>query len=351
MSRLKSTSLAGKLIELAGKNANTQLEKLIQTHGIGIPKAGVDNNQLLRQLKLTPVFDAARTDASRARNQTLNLLGFAEDELQSVPKFAADLKSCARFTLAPAVVDAMDRMTRTPVEQVLKNLSRARPAFNHIWIEYEQKGRQFGYLVSFDPKDESFNLKVATWSGRDTQYPEMYDYDTSLKFNADGYTMRHSQEAHMYDAETGYTDVVQKIVAENAHKMICIFLLMNSRSKVLEAAPEQAARTANGGHEPASLSTIRFDLSRIMKKHDGMSSADAQKYMAETLVRGHFKVRQTGVWWWDPHLRNKDDGKTVEQAWSDQLARGRTDTILQPHRELVLPGETLPLPPSAQTFK
>lgn len=86
----------------------------------------------------------------------------------------------------------------------------------------------------------------------------------------------------------------------------CILAMLNSRN-CLENQPVDLtklnkARRRRGHPEFATYSVTHLKLSRGMTRlaqSHGMTREQARQHM----VRGHFKIRKTGVFWWSPFLR------------------------------------------------
>jgi|HubBroStandDraft_6_1064221.scaffolds.fasta_scaffold00530_30 hypothetical protein len=96
-------------------------------------------------------------------------------------------------------------------------------------------------------------------------------------------------------------------VRDEIGPLISMLVLMNSKncvdvSKGIVASKHNKARVKSG--KPAFLdhSTVHIKLGKtnanIAAAH-GMTHEEARRH----LVRGHFKIRKYGVYWWTPHLR------------------------------------------------
>jgi hypothetical protein len=96
-------------------------------------------------------------------------------------------------------------------------------------------------------------------------------------------------------------------VRDEIGPLISLLILMNSKncvdvSKGIIAPKHNRARVKSGKPEFLGHSTIHIKLgktnSNIAAAH-GMTKEEARRH----LVRGHFKIRKYGVYWWTPHLR------------------------------------------------
>jgi hypothetical protein len=87
----------------------------------------------------------------------------------------------------------------------------------------------------------------------------------------------------------------------------CLLAMLNSRNPVVEHTPIDLtklnkARRKSGKAEFLPYAKTRLTMSRsqqrIARAH-GLDRETARQH----LVRGHFKIRKTGVYWWAPFLR------------------------------------------------
>jgi hypothetical protein len=95
-------------------------------------------------------------------------------------------------------------------------------------------------------------------------------------------------------------------------------MLMNSRN-LSEAVPRPAAvklnrsRVKSGKAPLLDYTHIQIRLTRALGMRAAMA-ADPRAPSRLHLVRGHFKVRRTGVFWWSPHPRGHAERGEVNQA-------------------------------------
>jgi hypothetical protein len=88
-------------------------------------------------------------------------------------------------------------------------------------------------------------------------------------------------------------------------------MLMNSRN-LAEHEPRppppklNAARARRGKPPLLSYTHVRVRLTRALAARAGMA-ADARQPSRLHLVRGHFKIRKSGVYWWSPFARGTPD--------------------------------------------
>jgi hypothetical protein len=103
----------------------------------------------------------------------------------------------------------------------------------------------------------------------------------------------------------------------------CVILLLNSRNMTAaEAVPAPAklnkARAQKGKQPLLDYTTIRIRLSRAMATRAG--SVDERSPSRFHVVRGHFKVRKTGIYWWNDFGRGDPTQGAVRQQTRKVIA-------------------------------
>lgn len=107
-----------------------------------------------------------------------------------------------------------------------------------------------------------------------------------------------------------FVDSAIKDVSDELGHMIATLVLMNSKNCV-EVRPVEPpsklnkARRKAGKTELLPYSTVEITLNRAASRAAG-DSAEAREAMRLHLVRGHFKVRKTGVFWWHHFMRGDE---------------------------------------------
>ena len=107
-------------------------------------------------------------------------------------------------------------------------------------------------------------------------------------------------------------------------KLVAILLLLNSRNAT-ETGPEldlraiNRARTRKGDPPLLPLRPVILDITRRLRAARRAGISDAPSDIRAALVRGHFKVRKSGVFWWSPHVR----GNVGDISGRDYLVRVR----------------------------
>jgi hypothetical protein len=96
-----------------------------------------------------------------------------------------------------------------------------------------------------------------------------------------------------------------------------LVLLLNSRNLVRVTSHRideklQRARRRAGKAPLGEYSQIDIRLSRILAKRVGEAS-DPRNPQRFHVVRGHFKIRKTGVFWWSSHSRGELEAGQIKQ--------------------------------------
>lgn len=345
--KARPITLAGKLYELAKLPLNKRIELQLGW----LMEMSKDKAATEKDVELKKKLEDAANEFNR-RRQTLrqgftNIHGYRslEESATSIESLSREIITVPRFTLDKKVADAVARMQTTPLETILAHFDKARPSFNKMWFELGTPGSlQKGFLVTFNEKK---GIELCCVLIKDPHKPTSVPtgfYNRKILITYDSVATPYSKfENGAWNERALISSPYPDPYREDAHIALCTFLLMNSRSKVIKAEPEVRARDKLGYVEPVGLRPVTFDLSRVLRNHPGISAQDAERILSEQMVRGHFKVRNTGVFFWSPHIRNMQAGSTPEEAWDRQLKRDRVDTIQAPHRELVQPNGT-PLP-------
>lgn len=85
-----------------------------------------------------------------------------------------------------------------------------------------------------------------------------------------------------------------------------LLIVLNSRNLVSVSEPTDMSKVNKSrrilGRPPlAEFRTVKINLSKVgARKAD---AAESENRMREHIVRGHFKVRKSGVFWWSPFIR------------------------------------------------
>ena len=226
------------------------------------------------------------------------------------------IPDAGRFIVDQSVMDAVQRMEKTPFADLLRALDHARPPFPLTWIEWSSPGGgHLGYLVEQAQDTSGFAFRQflhALQIERATGWPVVC---TLGRIHVDPSRFRCENVAEAATSGNG--------PGPNPHEqasadLISMFLIINSPSRVvtIDAAPDtqraDARRVAEGRPPLPNLRRIRLDVARLRQVDidDGVPQADGRP-RAEHFVRGHFKFRNGRMWWWSPHIRNQAGDEPV----------------------------------------
>ena len=269
------------------------------------------------------------------------------------PYFSDDVKRAEKFVLEDNTYEALVQVSEWSVDALFTSLSLCRLPHALTWIECTRGPPAFlkemekdGHIVSkcgvlvqaadaeqksligimawsyknknaialshigvqinieddFDMKmeeDGSFNVRLnelqksglSTWDGRAPNRLGMRS-----AFGVNPYTTCDIKGDLMDDAISSW--ITRWIIAALA--------LLNSRNLVVKTPADLTrlnhARTKRGELPLLSYSTVRITLNkrdaRVAAEH-GLSSAEIRRHA----VRGHFKIKKHGIYWWRPFLR------------------------------------------------
>jgi hypothetical protein len=117
-----------------------------------------------------------------------------------------------------------------------------------------------------------------------------------------------------------YISSAIKDVSDELGHMIATLVLMNSKNcvEIRPVAPPpklNKARIKQGKTALLPYSTVEITLNRAAQRAGAGVSESEREAMRLHLVRGHFKVRKTGVFWWHHFMRGDETkGEVVRKA-------------------------------------
>ncbi|HEY3919172.1 MAG TPA: hypothetical protein VGL83_15380 [Stellaceae bacterium] len=117
--------------------------------------------------------------------------------------------------------------------------------------------------------------------------------------------------------EQNYTAVMQQWLNDLAGEplfMLAALITLNSKNMIQNEREDLSrlnhARAKSGKHPLREVIQTRLSLSRRAGRiASGTTAATARR---QHLVRGHFKVRKSGIYWWSPYVRGT--GEAVLRA-------------------------------------
>jgi len=252
------------------------------------------------------------------------------EEIQSGSPFAeaitlakSELPQAGRFSVHQEIMDAVDRMEAIPIDDLLKAMPYARPPFASTWIEWMHPGGGgiIGYLIQTEDELNSFRFRRFIWmraaegvlgakvvgdldwvrvtpKGYSTDIPPTR-YPAPL-IPTSGETDEFADKAFADDVRTTVSDVIGML------------LIINSPSGVVEiagagdTAAEDARRKREGRMPLPNLREIRLNIGRVRQLSNESDGGESEgRPRAEHFVRGHFKLINSEMRWWSPHIRNQ----------------------------------------------
>jgi hypothetical protein len=166
----------------------------------------------------------------------------------------------------------------------------------------------------------------------------------SMVIRADG--------GHFYDWEGAdqaeeYNEKIPDYVAAAGDIAVTTLLMLKSRNSLLTIAePEispfqkrrmgEAIRSGKPINQPFHV--IKFDLAREFRRNPDQTEEQARATVAEHIVMGHFKLRDSGLYWWSPHWRGGTEEDKVARYGTPAIATRRTDGVLTMPSKLIVPG-------------
>jgi hypothetical protein len=214
-----------------------------------------------------------------------------------------------RFQVNEAVMASVDRMERTGFKSLLVLLPRAQLPFPTTWIEWPQPGGggNIGFLCeTLDRGGFAFRQYLNVKGIKERIGSPFISTFGRIRVEPSGWSAEDPADAKSASAQTGVT-YLERAAAD----ILSLLLIINSPSRVLEIADgaDNArinAKRARKGRPPlVNLRAIQFDVARFQVALPVGTSTGTQTEVAEHFVRGHFKQRETGVFWWSPHVRHQ----------------------------------------------
>lgn len=251
-----------------------------------------------------------------------------------------DLATCIgeaqRFVLKPDAVTAATNVSLTKPASLRRGIGICKLPFETVWLEwsyFDQRkaesgtgGRpgRIGILINADedlmggigdvafwPADQSAPLFIAAafrfdyrpgfipvaTVGAESSMFQTYSLEDQVAMRE--ILLRHQPFDHVSHEQ-------RVIVANQALLAMSFIMLLNTRNSVVQQAVDitklNRARAKAGKVPLFGYRTVDLSLSRTQRNALRNSGMDATAKRAH-LVRGHFKVRKSGVFWWMPHLR------------------------------------------------
>lgn len=130
--------------------------------------------------------------------------------------------------------------------------------------------------------------------------PWYEDFWKKIDQNA-GAIRKHAEEAARYDLSAEWRFALSLLISLNSRNILGTGEVVDVTK--LNKARQKAKRPLLLNHAPITLNlspALKRRISNPSTRAHSMASAEPH------MVRGHFKVRKTGVYWWSPHPRSGD---------------------------------------------
>lgn len=253
-----------------------------------------------------------------------------------IPTIAEVLSNSIKFSIDQAVADAIVKMDKTPLKTLLEMISYAKLPYPQTWIEFclPEGDLNIGWLI--EQEDDGIAVRYVQSYSHTNHTPVNAPYAHYL-INSEGmhtHTNAQSMPPPAFSAQDQARDA--KFNRYIVKSTLSLLLLLNSRSKIIQVDPPDVnvdkrnqKNRRLGRAEIAtldSLNKLRFDVARIVDKDPSLEPEEAAEKMAAALVRGHFKVRKTGVFFWSPYVRGASNEEEKAGVLSQGLDRENATT-------------------------
>lgn len=266
----------------------------------------------------------------------------------AIERLARAIEQGERFSVAREVMESAAAILRQPLSAQLRALTMCRLPFRGCWFEWTEDGARTGALIGVDSASAQRGFCIAvkhsargvwicpvvgTFDWREypeavpdvTQKPVMSeDAWTEFVANNPGFRGTRREDYSALRARHGIiphqkaSDRLQTLpmevrlnladgVGRTMNDVRAIVLLMNSKNLTglepqVPAEKLQRARGKSGKAPLLEHTKVYIRLSRILARRTG-DAADPRNPMRLHVVRGHFKIRKSGVFWWSPFPR------------------------------------------------
>lgn len=240
----------------------------------------------------------------------------------SVDGIRKSMESCQRFFLTPDFVKI--EWDNKGLDYFQKILPLVRLPYNLVWIEYRQYGYTWGFLLN-ETTEGGLRAKMFRLipDSREkmfidllgfTIYPKRYELDLKNDWANLPYSVDLIKEPNVD------TEKLKSTILLQGYKLMDIIARFNSRNitDVTENDLEKLNKSRAKKNKPVLLTYRTVDLSKGVKRalHDlreGAVEPGSDKRLH--WVRGHFKVRKSGIFWWNPHLAGVAEEGFIEKDY------------------------------------
>lgn len=279
--------------------------------------------------------------------------------MRAFTRIARIIAQAQRFDFSTEAILSAETIAVSPLDSQLRALTLCRLPFKLTWFEWPTHGlylptlKRMGVLLeasddslqrgfmsfAFHHPMSGFSIGIAgyqfDWSDSipippppfpscRTEDEEDIDWharygDLRIKTDTSEYMrpwIDHGQ--HSADQIRKFAEIASKQITGLEPLVRAALLLLNSRNLIAsEHRPASTAlnkaRGAKGQTPLHDYTHIRINLSRAIAGRSG-EAANPRNPTRLHLVRGHFKVRATGIYWWSPFARGDvEQGRVIRQ--------------------------------------
>ena len=287
-------------------------------------------------------------------DDVVNMAGSPQDIGGFATNVAGVLKTAQRFVYEPSTASALAQLAKSKPETLLEALPLCRAPFPVVWLEWpgglgdgKPGPRQivplkFGVLIK-SLNEEGTRLGLLFGYGCGGKKTCLVPAGVEIDLLAPTAGCLSPLEAMAKKTTVGLSEMARdfmKIVRIRGGKaledamikssmediqgelkyVIAALCLLSAKAGVNKEPADLAKinkrRKINGKRELLSYSTVKIAISLREERAANAVGMTASE-MRQHIVRGHFKVRPSGVYWWRPFVRGKANaGTVIRQGYS-----------------------------------
>jgi hypothetical protein len=259
-----------------------------------------------------------------------------------------EIPKAARFSISPEVVASVVAILSQPLSSQVRALQLCRLPFRSTWFEWTDPDIPHNRVGALVQTEVGVQRGVALFAERGHVWPlvltfdwreEPVEFPWSLRVGA----LYDQKRAELGRQEDGFKEYVRRVgiavISDNGQLTVpaasppsetvqrlamrletirAVVLLLNSKNLTGVTAADtpsaklQRARAKCGKPPLLDYSRIDIRLSGYMARHAGQA-ADPRSPLRLHVVRGHFKIRKTGVFWWSAYARGDAEIGAIAQ--------------------------------------
>lgn len=252
----------------------------------------------------------------KAWNSSYTQMPTTADEIRK------SMESCQRFFLTSDF--AKIEWDNKRLDYFQKILPLVKLPYELVWIEYRHLGWDWGFLLNETPEGglraKMFRLepeskkKVYIDIMGFTFYPKRYEIDLKKDWANLPYSVDLINDPNVSKEKLKNTILIQ------SYRLMDIIARFNSKNitTVTENHVEKLNKSRAKKNKPALLGYRTVDLSKDIKRAINASKeggGEPGSVRRMHWVRGHFKIRKSGIFWWNPHLAGIAEEGFIEKDY------------------------------------